>query len=125
MLASAATGLALWHETDEVLDSALTETAERPLLLPDRALADPTTPADDTGTAASLALLARHKTFVVDQAFDQAHRLRLRSRDAPATPLDAFAPDGLRVAQDWRVCTLSTPDGARRAARWPGVLATI
>ena len=114
LLASAAAGLALWHETDEVLNSALTETAERLLLLPDAALAEHGT-AEHGANAASLALLARHKAFVVYQVFDQARTLRLRSRDAPATALDAAAPDGLRVAQGWLVRTLSTPDGARRA----------
>jgi hypothetical protein len=39
LLASTATGLGLWHETDEVLDSGLTETAQRLLLLPEAALA--------------------------------------------------------------------------------------
>lgn len=34
LAAPLATGLGLWHETDEVLDSALAETAQRLLLLP-------------------------------------------------------------------------------------------
>ena len=74
LLASAASGLALWHETDEVLDSALTETAELLLLLPDAALAEPGTvqpgTVEHSANAASLALLARHKALVVFQVFD-------------------------------------------------------
>ena len=41
LLGSLATGLGLWRETAEVLDSALTETAQRLLLLPAAALAEP------------------------------------------------------------------------------------
>lgn len=43
LAAAVAAGLGLWHETDEVLDSALAETAQRLLLLPEAALAAPDT----------------------------------------------------------------------------------
>ena len=112
LLASAASGLALWHETDEVLDSALTETAELLLLLPDAALAEPGT-VEHGANAASLALLARHKALVVFQVFDQARTLRLRSRDASATALTACA---------WRKagwCARSAPPTAPAGPRWP------
>ena len=108
LLAATAAFLGLWHETDEVLDSALTETAQRMLLLPDAALAVP-------DTADHLATLGPHREFVVYQVFDQQQLLQLHSPDAPATPLDAGAPDGLRRAGDWWVLTLTAADGSRRA----------
>lgn len=108
LLAATAAGLGLWHETDEVLDSALTETAQRLLLLPDAALAVP-------DTADHLATLGPHQEFVVYQVFDGQRVLQLHSHDAPATPLDADAPDGLRRAGDWWVLTLTAADGSRRA----------
>jgi two-component system OmpR family sensor kinase len=108
LLASTATGLGLWHETDEVLDSGLTETAQRLLLLPEAALAV-------TDTADHLATLGPHQEFVVYQVFDRRGQLRLHSHDAPAAALDADAPDGLRQTGDWRVLTLSAADGSRRA----------
>ena len=108
LLAATAAFLGLWHETDEVLDSALTETAQRLLLLPDAALAVP-------DTADHLATLGPHREFVVYQVFDQQQLLQLHSHDAPATPLDAGAPDGLRRAGDWWVLTLTAAAGSRRA----------
>ena len=108
LLAATAAFLGLWHETDEVLDSALTETAQRLLLLPDAALAVP-------DTADHLATLGPHREFVVYQVFDQQQMLQLHSHDAPATPPDAGAPDGLRRAGDWWVLTLTAAAGSRRA----------
>jgi len=108
LLGSLATGLGLWHETDEVLDSALAETAQRLLMLPDSALAEP-------DSVDRLAAMGAHEEFVVYQVFDDQGALRLRSHQAPATALDAGAPDGLRRARSWHVLTLSTPDGRRRA----------
>ncbi len=108
LLGSTAAGLGLWHETDEVLNSALTETAQRLLLLPDAALAVP-------DTADQLATLGPHQEFVVYQVFDRHGALQLHSQDAPTTPLDADAPDGLRQARGWLVLTLSAADGSRRA----------
>ena len=108
LLGSAATWLGLLHETDEVLDSALTETAQRLLLLPDAALAVP-------DTAEHLAVLGPHEEYVVYQVYDRAGALVLRSHDAPTTALDAGAPDGLRQGQGWRVLTLTAADASRRA----------
>ena len=108
LLAATAAFLSLWHETDEVLDSALTEIAQRLLLLPDAAL-------DVPDTADDLATIGLHREFVVYQVFDQQKSLQLRSHDAPATPLDAGAPDGLRRAGDWWVLALTAANGSRRA----------
>ena len=58
LLAAGAAGFGLWARTDEVLDSALKETAERLLMLPETALAIP-------DTAERLAMLGPHDEFVV------------------------------------------------------------
>ncbi len=108
LLGSAATWLGLLHETDEVLDSALTETAQRLLQLPAAAWAVP-------DTTEHLAVLGPHEEFVVYQVYDRAGALVLRSHDAPSTALDAGAPDGLRQRQGWRVLTLTTANASRRA----------
>ena len=108
LLGTAATTAGIWRETDEVLDSALTETAQRLLLLPEAAMVEP-------DTAEKLATLGPHTEHVVYQVFDQAGRLQLHSHDAPPQPLDFGAPDGLRSAGDWHVLTLSSPNGTRRA----------
>ena len=108
LAAATAAGLGLWAHTDEVLDGALKETAERLLMLPPAALAEP-------DTAERLAMLAPHDEFVVYQVLDAAGRLLLRSHRAPDVPLDAGAPDGLRNAGPWLVQTLTSPDGQRRA----------
>jgi two-component system OmpR family sensor kinase len=108
LLAATATGFGLWARTDEVLDSALTEVAERLLMLPEAALATP-------DTAERMAMLEPHDEFVVYQVHDRHLGLVLRSHKAPQELLDADAPDGLRQAGRWLVLTLSTPDGQRRA----------
>lgn len=108
LLGTAATTAGIWRETDEVLDSALTETAQRLLLLPEAAMVEP-------DTAEKLATLGPHTEHVVYQVFDRAGQLQLHSHDAPPQPLDFGAPDGLRSAGDWHVLTLSSPNGTRRA----------
>ena len=108
LLASTAAGLALWHETDEVLDSALAETAQRLLMMPAAALAEP-------DSVDRLAAMGAHEEFVVYQVFDEHGALRLRSHKAPTTTLDPGAPDGLRRSGSWHVLTLTTADGQRRA----------
>jgi len=108
LVASVAASLGLWHETDEVLDSALNETAERLLMLPAAALAEP-------DSAARLAMLAAHDEFVVYQVFDHQGRLLLRSHHAPDSRLDPRVDDGLRRAGPWWVRTLNAPDGLRSA----------
>ena len=108
LVAAAAAGFGLWARTDELLDSALKETAERLLMLPEAALATP-------DTAQRLALLGPHDEVLVYQVQDAQGGLVLRSHKAPVVLLDAGAPDGLREAGPWLVLTLSTPDGQRRA----------
>ncbi|MDO9285530.1 MAG: ATP-binding protein [Aquabacterium sp.] len=108
LVASLATGLGLWHETDEVLDSALAETAQRLLMLPPAALAEP-------DTAERLAMLGAHEEFVVYQLFDASGALLLQSHRAPGRRLDPRNDNGLRRAGDWWVLTLAAPDGQRRA----------
>ncbi|MBL8350476.1 MAG: sensor histidine kinase N-terminal domain-containing protein [Burkholderiaceae bacterium] len=108
LVGTAAAGLGLWHETDEVLDSALAETAQRLLLLPETALSAP-------DSAESLAALGAHEEFVVYQVYGADGGLRLRSHAAPTTPLDGDRRDGLRQSGAWRVLTLSAADGSRRA----------
>lgn len=108
LLAATAAFLSLWHETGAVLDSALTEIAQRLLLLPDAAL-------DVSDAADPLATIGLQREFVVYPAFDQQKSLQLRSHDAPATPLDVGAPDGLRRGGDWWMLTLTAANGSRRA----------
>ncbi|MES2717962.1 MAG: ATP-binding protein [Pseudomonadota bacterium] len=108
LLATAAAGIGLWARTDEVLDSALKETAERLLMLPAAALVEP-------DTAERLAMLGPHDEFVVYQVLDGRGRLLLRSHRAPTAVLDPGAPDGLRQAGPWLVHSLTSPDGQRRA----------
>jgi two-component system OmpR family sensor kinase len=97
----------LWHETAEVRDSALAETAQRMLALPEAAFGPPGEPL--------AAGVGEHEEFVVYQVFDRGGALRLRSHAAPALPLDEGAADGVRARGDWRVLTLTRDDGARRA----------
>ena len=108
LLASTAVGLTLWHETDEVLDSSLQETAERLLMMPEAAL-------QEGVPTERWALLDRNREFVVYQVFDAEGRLRLQSHAAPARPLDPGAPDGLRESGAWHVATLTAPDRGWRA----------
>lgn len=109
---SALTLTGLWHETSEVLDSALAETAQRMLVLPEAAFGAPGEPL--------AAGVGAHEEYVVYQLFDRSGALRLRSHAAPLAPLDPGAPDGVRAAGDWHVLTLTRDDGARRAqvAEW-------
>ena len=95
----------LWHETDEVLDSALEATARRLLALPDAALGD--------GRSGQL-FGGMDEEFVVYQVFDGQGRLQLRSDTAPMQALDLDAANGVRNAGDWRVLTMTRGDHRRR-----------
>ena len=108
LLGSAATLAGLWRETDEVLDTALAQTAQRLLLLPEAALAEP-------DSAERLATVGPHTDYVTYQLFDRSGSLRLHSPDAPRQPLAADRPDGLHQVGGWHVLTQHTPDGARQA----------
>ncbi len=107
LIAAASAGLGLGAKTDEVLDSALNETAERLLMLSDTALTEADTPE-------LLAKMGAHEEYVIYQVFDRQGQLLLRSHLAPVKTLDPDAPDGLRNAGPWLVRTLTAPDGQRR-----------
>ena len=104
---SAIAWLGVRHETVEVLDSALQETAQRLLVLPEAALGD------EDGQALS-AEIGSHEEHVIYQVFDARGRLRLRSHNAPATPLLAPGIEGLRDEPPWHVVALTRDDGRRR-----------
>jgi two-component system OmpR family sensor kinase len=97
----------VWHETSQVLDSALTETAERFLVLPEVVLGD-------AKGARLYAEIGPHEEHVVYQVFDAAGQMRLRSHAAPDEPLDSKGKDGIRDVNGWRVLTLTRQDGKRR-----------
>ena len=94
----------LWHETDEVLDAALQQTALRLLRLPPATVDLALAPAWDPG---------EHGEYVSLQLFDAEGRLLLRAGGAPATPMDPSPRDGLRNVGRWHVLTLNAPDGRR------------
>jgi two-component system OmpR family sensor kinase len=98
----------VWHVTGTVLDSALSETAERFLYLPDSVLDDS---ASDTRYFAEI---PAHEEHVIYQVYDRKGEMRLRSHDAPLDPLDPGAADGIRDFEDWRVLTMTRADGQRR-----------
>ena len=97
----------VWHETSQVLDSALNETAERFLVLPEVVLGD-------AKGARLYAEIGPHEEHVVYQVFDAAGQMRLRSHAAPDEPLDSKGKDGIRDVNGWRVLTLTRQDGKRR-----------
>ncbi|HYA75532.1 MAG TPA: ATP-binding protein [Burkholderiaceae bacterium] len=97
----------VWHETAEVLDSSLNETAERFLVLPEIALGD-------VNGERLFAEIGPHEEHVIYQIFDAKGRLRLRSHSAPDSPLDAQGQDGVRDVNGWHVLTLTRQDGRRR-----------
>lgn len=99
--------LGVRHETAEVLDSALEETAQRLLVLPEAALGG------DDGEALA-AEVGSHEEHVIYQVFDGRGRLRLRSHSAPETPLLPAGIEGLREQPPWHVIALTRDDGRRR-----------
>lgn len=90
------------REAGEVLDSALQETAERLLMLPEDAL-------DVTDTAERLARVGEHKEHVLYQVFRHG-RLRWRSHAAPTTALAPQAAAGLSSLAGYRLYTLERGD---------------
>jgi len=102
------TGLALFsvqEETDEVLDSALIETAQVLLGLPDAAF--------DSGPDGRVpAGFGPHREYLVYQVFDGQGRMRLRSHQAPLQPLAPLLAMGLSEQGRWRVAALQA--GPRR-----------
>lgn len=100
--------LGMRHETGEVLDSALEETAQRLLALPEAALG-----ADDPAEALA-AEIGAHEEYLIYQVFDRHGRLRLRSHAAPKEALAPNAPEGLHELDGWRIYTLTRDDRRRR-----------
>jgi two-component system OmpR family sensor kinase len=99
--------LGVRHETAEVLDGALQETAQRLLVLPEDALGD-----DDADPLA--AGIGSHEEHVIYQVFDARGRLRLRSHAAPVEAILPPGSEGLHEAAPWRVMALTRDDGRRR-----------
>jgi two-component system, OmpR family, sensor kinase len=104
---SATAWIGVRHETEEVLDSALEETAQRLLVLPEDALGD------EEGDPLA-AEIGAHEEHVIYQVFDRRGRLRLRSHMAPLRPLAPRAVEGLADVPGWRVAALTRDDGRRR-----------
>jgi len=100
--------MGLFYESSEVLDSALQETAERFLFLPDNIVFDP---ADQRRF---LQEIGAHEEYVVYQIYDAKGQLRLRSHGAPDEPLDPMGEDGIHNIGGWRVLTMTRTDFQRR-----------
>ncbi|MDH3209196.1 MAG: HAMP domain-containing histidine kinase [Burkholderiaceae bacterium] len=99
--------IGLREGTGAVLDSALAETAQRLLVLPEAALDN----AEDYTVAGGM---REDDEYVIYQVFDAAGHLRLRSHKAPQAPLAPTAADGMSDHGRWRVHTLTRVDGQRR-----------
>jgi len=98
----------LFYESSEVLDSALQETAERFLFLPDAIVDDP------GDQRRFLEEIGAHEEYVVYQVYDARGQLRLRSHGAPEEPLDPSGEDGIHNTGGWRVLTMTRTDFQRR-----------
>ena len=98
----------VWLTTANLFDSALNETAERFLYLPDVVVQD------TLDEQRFLKEIGPHVEHVVYQVYDGAGSMRLRSHDAPAEPLDAGAITGVHNTPEWRVLTMTRVDGQRR-----------
>lgn len=105
---SAGAAAVWWQRMGEVLDGALSETAEHLLMLPEGIQ-----PVHDAHEAQIQ--VGPHAEQMVYQVSDARGVLRLRSPQAPTTVLDPGAPKGVRRAGDWHVLTLISTDGQRRA----------
>lgn len=108
LIGSMILALGLYHESGQVLDSALQETAERFLFLPDSVMLDP------AQQERFLTEIGPHQEYVVYQVYDVKGQMRMRSHGAPQTPLDAAGEDGIRDVEGWRVLTLTRTDLQRR-----------
>ena len=108
LLGAAVLVMGLFYESSEVLDSALQETAERFLFLPD-AIVD-----DAEEQRRFLEEIGPHEEYVVYQIYDAKGQMRLRSHGAPSVPLDDTGEDGIRNAGGWRVLTMTRTDFKRR-----------
>ncbi len=107
LVAAAAAIYEVRKETNEVLDLALAENAERLLtLLPLHTAADPLDA--DRARIDSIGLRRdSSEPIVVYQVLDLDNRILLRSAHAPATPLAPGAREGMSLHGDWRVATVT------------------
>ena len=76
----------------------------------------PETALGDANGARLHAESSPHEEHIVYQIFDAKGRMRLRSYEAPDSPLDKRAEDGVRDIDGWHVLTLVREDGRRRVA---------
>ncbi len=100
--------MGMFYESTEVLDSALQETAERFLFLPDVVVDDP------VEQRRFLTEIGAHEEYVVYQVYDAKGQMRLRSHGAPEMPLDTSGEDGIHNTDGWRVLTITRADFQRR-----------
>jgi two-component system OmpR family sensor kinase len=107
LVAAAAAIYEVRKETNEVLDLALAENAERLLtLLPLHTAEDPLDA--DRARIDSIGLRRdSSEPIVVYQVLDLDNRVLLRSSHAPATALAPGAREGMSLHGDWRVATVT------------------
>ncbi len=108
LLGAAVLVMGLFYESSQVLDSALQETAERFLFLPDVVINDP------SEQRRFLQEIGAHEEYVVYQIYDAKGQMRLRSHGAPEEPLDQSGEDGIHNTGGWRVLTMTRTDFQRR-----------
>lgn len=110
LIAAALAGWAAVHETNEIFDSALQETAQRllPLARDDLDEID-----EHDGRAIDDATTFKgHQEYLIYQFRDRAGRVVLRSHDAPAEPFPAPLDHGFADIAGQRFYTEPTADGA-------------
>ena len=110
LIAATLAGWAAVHETNEIFDSALQETAQRllPLALDDLDESD-----EHDGRAIDDATTFRgHQEYLIYQFRDRAGRVVLRSHDAPAQPFPAPLNHGFADVAGQRFYTEPSADGA-------------
>lgn len=108
-------GAVVWvvsHETDEVFDSVLQETAQRvlPLVLYD--MRRKTTVATNNPPSGEVFELLEHDEYLVYQVFNRDGVLLNRSHTAPETALEASLRPGFYDIEQQRVYVDATKDGA-------------
>ncbi|GAB2175693.1 sensor histidine kinase [Dongia sp. agr-C8] len=110
-----AAALASWaavHETNEIFDSALQETAQRLLALAVDDIDDLADRAEDDGFEAEDTIpLPGHDEYLVYQFRDRNGRVLLRSHDAPHDPFAVPLLHGFTDVAGQRVYTEPSPDG--------------
>ncbi len=105
LLGAAAAMAGIWHESTEVLNSVLEETAQMLLSAPAGLFASDGHPPAGHGP---------HEEYVVYQVFDAQGAMRLRSHSAPEHPMDPSPQNGVRDVGPWHILTLNSASGDRR-----------